>query len=135
MIQSDIKINCLINEEEDDSIIMFINLLTNKGIIVTLEFADITSDLTDLIEINDHYELYEDNDTLIKDLEEGHLNRFLREPQDNERLDLLVNLRMKMRHQEDICNDQCILCNPDIGDDPFPDFIFNIRNADTEGEG
>ena len=46
----------------------------------------------------------------------------------------MINLRMKMRHQKGICNDSCILCNPDIGDDPFPDFIFDIRNADTEGE-
>ena len=132
MIQIDTKLNCFIELEEDRAFI-YLNII--DGLFsVTLQYADITDEFNDFIEVNDHFELYDNKDQLISDLEEGHLQRFLGQPKDNDKLDLISNLRMKMKHKNGTCDDSCILCNPDIGDDPFPDFVFNIRNIEPEGE-
>ena len=133
MNQSDVKLSSFV-EKEDEQILIFINLTGEKDFSMIIEFADITDEFWDLSEINDHYEIYDNMDDLTLDLEVGHLERFMGLPKDNPKLDLLINLRMKMKHERSICGDQCILCNPDIGDDPFPDFVFNIRNAEPEGE-
>ena len=128
------KLSCFIEQDEDDNSFIFIRLLDEKMFNMTLQFADITDELTDFIQINDHFELYNDISELISDLEDGNLQKFIGRPWINDRLNLLVNLRMKMKHQQSICDGSCILCNPDIGDDPFPDFTFNIKNFEPEGE-
>jgi phosphopantothenate synthetase len=132
MIQVDTKLSCFIELEGEEAYI-YVNITDNVSII-TLEYANITDELNDFIEINKYYELYKDENELIGDLEKGHIQRVLGQPKDDDRLDLISNLRMKMRHKNGTCDDSCILCNPDIGDDPFPDFMFNIRNIDTEGK-
>lgn len=132
MKQINTKLNCYIEFEEDKTFIC-INL-TNDTLTVTLQYADITTEFNDFIEVNNHFELYDDQDQLTSDLEDGHLQRFLGQSKDNDRLDLMSNLRMKMLHKSGTCDDNCILCNPDIGEDPFPDFMFNIRNIDPKGE-
>ena len=133
MVQNDVRLNCFINREED-GVFLFVSLVDNKMFNMTLQFSDITNEFSDFIEINEHFELYNDIDELVLDLEKGHMQRFMGQPEDNDRLDLMVNLRMKMKHQKGICGNSCILCNPDIGDDPFPDFTFNIRNLEPKGE-
>lgn len=133
MIQNNVKLNCFV-EQEDDSVFIFINLVDDTMFNMTLQFADITKEFRDFEKINEHYLLYEYVDDLITDLENAHLQRFMGQPRDNDKLDLIVNLRMKMKHQSGNCDNACILCNPDIGDDPFPDFTFNIRNMEPEGE-
>jgi hypothetical protein len=133
VIQVDAKLSCFIELEEDDRAYIYVNI-TDNVFSITLEYAEITSEFNDFIEVNKHFELYNDQNELINDLEKGHLQRVLGQPRNNDRLDLMTNLRMKMRHKNGTCGDSCILCNPDMGDDPFPDFMFNIRNIDTEGE-
>ena len=133
MIQNNVQLNCFI-ERESNNVLIFVNLLDDKLFNMTLQFSDITEEFNDFIQINEHFMLYNDIDDLTTDLEEGHLQRFMGQPKDNERLDLMVNLRMKMKHQKGMCGNSCILCNPDIGDDPFPDFAFDIRNLEPEGE-
>ena len=132
MIQVDTKLSCFI-ELEEDMVFLYVNLVNNLSSI-TLQYTDITEEFNDFIEVNDHFDLYSDQDELINDLEEGHIQRFLGESKNNDKLDLITNLRMKMRHKNGTCDDGCILCNPDIGDDPFPDFMFDIRNVEPEGE-
>ena len=133
MKQADAKLNCFIDRDDDDRSFIYINI-TDDIFNMTLQYADITDKFNEFLEINERFELYSDIDDLILDLEEGFLQRFISQPKDNDRLDLMINLRMKMNHQNGSCKDSCILCNPDIGDDPFPDFTFDIRNAETEGE-
>lgn len=132
MIQIDAKLSCFI-EEEDDLFLLFVNLSENMSSL-TLEYSDITEELHDFFEVNEIFDIYEDENEIIKDLEIGHMDRFLGKPRDNPKLDLMVNLRMKMNHRNGTCGDYCIFCNPDIGEDPFPDFTFNIRNMEPEGE-
>lgn len=132
MIQVDTKLSCFI-ELEEDMVFIYVNLV-NKLSSITLQYSDITEEFNDFIEVNNHFDLYSNKDELINDLEKGHLQRFLGEVENNNRLDLISNLRMKMLHKNGTCKDSCILCNPDIGDDPFPDFMFNIRNIEPEGE-
>jgi len=132
VIQVDTKLNCFI-EFEGGGAFLYVNLLSDIYSMV-LEYADITEEFKDFVEINNHFNLYNGELEIANDLEEGHLRRFLGQPIDNDKLDLMSNLRMKMRHNNGTCNDSCILCNPDIGDDPFPDFTFNIRNIEPEGE-
>ena len=132
MKTTNVKLNCFIDREDDKSSI-FINI-TDDIFNMTLQYADITEKFNEFLEINERFELYDDIDDLVSDLENGLLQRFTSQPESNDRLDLIINLRMKMRHQNGSCGDSCILCNPDIGDDPFPDFTFDIRNAETEGE-
>lgn len=132
MIQIDTKLSCFI-EFEGGGAFLYVNLLNNLYSLI-LEYADITEEFNDFIEINSHFNLYKSEIDIAEDLEDGHLKRFLGQPLDNDRLDLMSNLRMKMRHSNGTCGDSCIFCNPDIGDDPFPDFTFNIRNIEPEGE-
>lgn len=135
MLQKDVKISCFIEyDSENDEYCIYTNL-TDDQLSMTLEFADITSSIYDLFYINESYNIYIDEEELLDDIEEGYFNRFLGRPYDNERLDLLLNLQMKMKHRAGICDDSCILCNPDLGTDPFPDFTFNLRVRETEGEG
>lgn len=134
MIRKDIEANCFIEYDEDaDAYLLFINLLFNHKS-MTIEYSNITDEMLDFLEINENYNIYNTEEELFEDIESAHFNRFLGEPRDSDRVNLLVNLRMKMRHSNGICGEDCILCNPNIGEDPFPDFTFNIRNIDTEGE-
>ena len=120
----------------EEYVALWISLYDNMSgtLINTLEYADITDKYLDFIDINDHYDVYEDTDDLDKDIEEGYLSRFIGIPKSISRLDLISNLRMKMRHQTGNCGNGCILCNPDIGDDPFPDFIFDVKNLEPESD-
>jgi len=43
-------------------------------------------------------------------------------------------MRAKMIHQQGLCGHSCIFCNPDLGEDPFPDFTFDVRNLDPLDE-
>jgi len=101
---------------------------------MTLQFSDITEEINDFVKIDSHYLLYENVNELLGDIELAHLQRFMGQPEDNPKLDLIINLRMKMKHSNGDCGIGCILCNPDIGDDPFPDFTFEINNAESEDE-
>ncbi len=142
MLSYNTQLNCIldIEEEEDDDddtnqVSLWINLYNDRNkLITTLEYSDITQDYNDFLEINEHYDLYDNIEELGDDIASGYLSRFVNMPRDIPRLDLIINLRMKMQHQTGKCGNSCILCNPDIGDDPFPDFTFDIRNIEPEGE-
>lgn len=134
MQQVDVKLNCYTTTEEDGSTYLYVTIIDNKMFTLTLQFAEITKEFKDFKLINEQYELYDNNNDLLTDLEQGHLQRFMGQPQSNPKLDLMTNLRMKLRHRNRNCGSGCILCNPDIGDDPFPDFTFDINNAEPEDE-
>ena len=131
---SNVQIRCNIYREDDELVVMKIVLTDKRRYITTLEFADITNDYLEFVEVNNHIELYDSEDELQKELAEAYLNKFLNRSQENTKMDLLVNLRMKMLHQASQCRNNCILCNPDLGDDPFPDFTFDLKNYSPEGE-
>ena len=135
MQQIDAKLSCYINPSlEDDRILLYVSLIDEKASSIILQFADITKEIEDFMYINEQYEIYPSLEELIEDVEKAHLQRFVNRPQSNQRLDLIMNIRMKIRHNEGVCGNDCILCNPDIGDDPFPDFTFDIVNLDSEDE-
>lgn len=133
MKQIETKLSCYITQE-DDRAYLYVTLIDQKMFTMTLQFSDITNEIADFLEINSHYSLYKTADSLVADVEQAHLNRFMGQPKDNPKLDLIVNLRMKMRHRNGNCGVSCILCNPDIGEDPFPDFTFEINNLEPEDE-
>jgi hypothetical protein len=133
MIQVNTTLSCFIDTEEETTFI-YINLINENMFSMTLEYADITDSFNDYARVNDHFSIYDDIKEFKSDLEKGYLERFMGQPRDNARLDLMINLKMKMNHQDGRCEDSCILCNPDMGEDLFPDFTFDIRNADPKGE-
>jgi len=98
-----------------------------------MEFAEVTTEINELFEINKDISLYENEDDLKNDLAEGYLRKFLKEPTDNLKINLLLNIRGKIRHQQQRCANDCIFCNPDLGNDPFPDFTCNLKVLDPEG--
>ena len=137
MFQCDTDLRCFLEHDIDEEYVsLWISLYKKQdgSLINTLEYADITDKYSDFIDINDHYDIYQDTDELDRDIEEGYLARFIDMPRDNPRLDLIFNLRMKMQHQTGSCDNSCILCNPDIGEDPFPDFTFDARNLEPESD-
>lgn len=137
MLSRDARISCYLDSDDDTGRVTLVVSLSSEPEgtpITTLEYADITEEFDDFVEVNNHYDLYKDTEKLKRDIEYAHLTRFMGSPRDIPKLDLITNLRMKMRHQAGNCKDSCILCNPDIGDDPFPDFMFKIKNLEPEGE-
>ena len=127
------KLICCVSGDEE-LIYYKIDLVGDlNNIITTLEYADITQDFNDLLIINKETNLYSDVEELKKELAEAKLNRYIGKGQGNQRVELLVGLSAKLKHQNGICKDTCIFCNPDLGNDPFPDFIFTIKNSSPEG--
>jgi len=133
MIQHDIKLSCFIEFEDKDAF-MYININKEDAFSMTLEYANITEKLNDLLNINEQFKIYDSTEDIIIDLENGFMDRFLGQSKMNNKLDLLINLRMKVNHSNGTCDNDCILCNPDFGDDPFPDFIFDLRTSDIEND-
>jgi len=130
----DLKAVCSVGGDEK-TVFIKLDLYNNLEFITTLEFAEITEEFNELVDINLEMTVYLETDELKKDLANAYLSKFLNESRSTDyKLDLLLNLRMKMKHQEGTCKDNCILCSPDLGDDPFPDFMFEARHADHEGE-
>ena len=129
------RVYCFVEHDEDGetSVLITLNKEPNNSLVYTLEYSNITKDYNSFLDINEYYEIYEDLNDLDCDIEKGYLSRFIGAPKDVPRLDLIINLKIKMEHQAGVCEDSCILCNPDLGDDPFPDFTFDIRNMKTKG--
>ena len=131
--KENINIKCSVGGDEELTFVK-IELTDNlDNYITTLEYADITNDFDELVEINDQAMIYDDEKQLKEDLAKGKLDRYLGKAQANERLDLLLGLRLKFKHQSGSCGNDCIYCNPDLGNDPFPDFTFVVKNATPEG--
>lgn len=127
------RLACHVNGDED-LVYYRIDLLSEFGeAITTLEYADITDDFNDLLSANKEMNIYSDIEDLKKDLAQAKLNRYVGKGQGNQRIELMVGLVAKLKHQTGICKDTCIYCNPDLGSDPFPDFTFDIKNLPTEG--
>lgn len=133
MIQEDAKLSCYI-DIEDDTALIYVTLINSKLQSQILQFADITDILHDFLDIEEHYSLYYDESELMEDIEEAHLQRFMGLPIMNDRLDILSNLRMKMNHHHKLCGDSCILCNPELGTDAFPDFTFDVDMSDPDDD-
>lgn len=118
---------------DDDLWFIRLDLFYDDNIISTLEFAEITDEVNDLIAVNKELSLYDNNEDLLKDMAEGHINKYLGIEYNNEKLNLLFNIKAKVKHQQKQCSDGCIFCNPELGIDPFPNFTFNIQLKDPEG--
>lgn len=133
IVNRDMVISCEVDGKEN---IYFVRLdLIKEGEqISTLEFADITQDFQDLMEANTYFSLYDSPEGLKEDLAKAHLSKFLHEERVSDNLDVLLNLVTKMRHSQGQCKDSCIYCNPDLGDDPLPDFTFEAKRYDAKGE-
>lgn len=132
-ISEQLQILCTV-DGDDDLVFIKVDLLKNNEHLTTIEFADITSEFKDLLQVNKGIDIYKNNLDLKSDIATAHLFRYLKKDRDTPQLDLLLNLRMKFKHQEGLCKNSCILCNPELGEDPFPDFIFEAKHCDPEGE-
>lgn len=128
-----INLKCTVDGDDDITFIKveLVDLLGSY--ITTLEYADITNEFEELCEINDQALIYDDDEQIKKDLARGKLDRVLGNSKAKERLDLLTGLKAKFEHQSGACKDGCIYCNPELGQDPFPDFTFIAKNALPEG--
>jgi len=133
IVNKEITLSCEVDGEEDMFFIR-LDLVQMDEHVATLEFADISKDFQDLVEANTFFSLYESPDSIKKDLADAHISRFLNEERGSENLDILYNLVNKMRHSQGRCKDSCIYCNPDLGDDPLPDFTFEAKNYDAKSE-
>lgn len=129
----EVTLSCEVDGKEDMFFIR-LDLIQMDEHIATLEFADITKDVQDLLEANKFFSLYENHEDIKKDLADAHLCRFLNEERGSSNLDILFNLVAKMRHSQGVCKDSCIYCNPDLGDDPIPDFTFEAKHYDAKSE-
>lgn len=138
MIQDDVKLICSIefddNDDDEENIFIYINLINQSGFKMTLEFADITEKFNDFLAANDRFGIYDDIDELISDLELGYFRRFMGILEINKKIDLLINLRMKLLHKKGMCDEECVMCNSDYGTDPFPDFTFDVKAARIEDD-
>lgn len=132
-VTMDIELACVIDGDEDLTFIRT-DLLNSGEHLTTLEYSDITSYYKELLDISDKLSLFESEDQLKASIINAQLLKFLNEERDDSKFDLLLNIKMKARHQAGTCEGNCILCNPDLGDDPFPDFTFDVKFFDPEGE-
>lgn len=113
---------------------MRIDLKNGDKFLSTLEFADITNEMKDLLEINKEIGVYATEDELRLDLAIGYLDKALQNDTNKDlKIGFLFNLRQKMLHHKGECQDDCIYCNPDLGDDPFPNFTFQAKFLDPSG--
>jgi len=127
------KLRCVIDGDEEFAYYK-IDLLDECDVIITtLEYSDITDDYNDFIIVNKEANIYTDLEELKTDVAQGRLNRFSGKGQGDQRVELLMTLLAKLRHQTGQCKDICIYCNPDLGSDPFPDFTFDLKNSTPEG--
>lgn len=130
----DTKVVCRVGG--DDSVVFVQVLLNYLGEdIHTLEFVDITKEFSALWSINDYLKLYNNQDDLKKDLSASYLQQFLKNPIKNDKLELLFKAQMEARHRQGTCGDNCALCNPDLGEVSFPNFLFDIKTLDVGGTG
>lgn len=135
-VKKDVYLSCTI-DGDNDIWFMRLDLMHNDIVLSTLEFADITNEILDLVIINDEIKLYNDVREMVNDIAIGHLNRFAKEiisDNEDEKISLLFNIRAKANHQQKICGNDCIFCNPDLGDDPFPDFTFDAKFMTPKGD-
>lgn len=127
------KLRCIIDGDEEFAYYKIDLLDSNDEVITTLEYSDITEDFKEFLDINKETNIYTNIEELKLDLAQGRLNRFSGKGQGNQRVELLADLLAKYKHQAGSCKNTCIYCNPDLGSDPFPDFVFDLKNSTTEG--
>lgn len=125
----DVKLKCEISITKSESVHLSLYLDS-----VLLQFCDITNVYKELVETNTEYEIYDNDAEMLGGLETGYLHRYLERDFEDERLDALVSLRVDMLHRSKKCGGDCILCNPNLGPDPFPDFLFYLNAINPEGE-
>lgn len=129
----DIKVVCEIGGD-DETVFISIKLMDGLEQVSILEFADITNQIDALIDINQSLKLYDNIKELKVDIAAGYLAAFLNKKNENPRLTMLNNVKMRIDHQSGLCESKCIYCNPDLGEDSFPDFTAEIKNAETKGQ-
>lgn len=129
-----IVLSCEVDGKEDMFFVRLDLVNATNDIVCNIEFADITNDVKDLLEANQHFLLYEGVEEIKSDLANAHLSKFLNEDRESQKLDVLFNLVNKMRHSQGVCKDGCIHCNPDLGEDPLPDFTFGVKKYDVENK-
>lgn len=126
---------CMI-EGDKDLYFIKIDIMNGDRALSTVEFADITEDVNDLIELNEHFNVYQDVEELKKDLAQGCLDRALgEEPLNNEdlKIGLLLSMKAKLDHTDGVCGEDCHLCNPNLRGSIFPDFTFLAKFMKPEG--
>lgn len=101
--------------------------------IMSLKFAEITNEVNELLLLNEDVGLFATADELKTDLAKNNLKKFLGENTVNSKITLLFAIRAKIKHQEQKCAIDCIYCNPDLGEDPFPDFTINAELLEPKG--
>jgi hypothetical protein len=127
------KLRCLIGGDEK-LIYIKIDLLDGLNqIITTLEYSEITKYFNELLIVNEENKAYDNLEELKTDLSQARLYRFLNKGKGNQKLENMVELVAKIKHQNGDCKDDCVFCNPDLGTDHFPDFNFSIKNNEPEG--
>ena len=127
------KLRCIIDGDEK-LVYMKIDLLDYlNSVITTLEYADITKEFNEFLIVNEEVKSYNNVEDLKKDLAQARLNRFVSNNKGSDKLEYIVELVAKSKHQSGGCKNDCVYCNPDLGSDPFPDFNFNVRNSEPEG--
>jgi hypothetical protein len=129
-IDENIKIRCFCGGE--DPIYYKVELLDelNKPI-TTLEYADISVFIFALETINTELKIYTDPHEIKLDFSKAKLNRFLRGARGSEKIEELMWHLSKINHQNQMCNDPCLHCNPEISSDPMPDFVFGLKNDES----
>ena len=126
-----IKIRCVI-EPCDELIYYKMDLLDNlNNTISTLEYSDITNILKDLVEVNEQIKLYSDVSDIYTDLAQAKLNRFCNKAAGKDKIEELLNICAKYKHQNAICDSLCIYCSPHI-QDVFPSFFSNSMKEDID---
>ena len=131
--KEDVQVVCTINGDEDMYYIR-IDLKNGDKFLNTLEFADITDEVEDLIFVNKEINIYDNDEDMILDLAKNYLRQTIKSELDNDlRIGLLVNVKSKMLHRDGECAEDCPFCNETQGDDPFPDFTIALKTAEPEG--
>jgi len=130
---ADADIRCEIGGDEETKFIK-IEMFYKDTPIHTLEFAEITPDIKELIETNTQVKLYSSSEEILSDLADVYLFRYLKDDIVIDRLELLFKIRNKNKHVDGECRNDCSLCNPEFADDPVTDFTFDIKIVGSAGD-
>ena len=133
LVSENIKLVCVVYGDEELTYYKLELRDELNNAITTLEYADITKQFNDLLELNKEANLYINEAELKKELAQGKLNKYVGKTAYTQRLLVLVDLLVKIKHQSGQCENNCHICNPNIENDAYLDFTFGIKSSLIQG--
>lgn len=133
IIDEDVTLSCQVDGTDGMHFIR-IDILNSGHHITSIEFADITDFFDELSEANEFTSIYENIEDLKTSIATAHLNKFLNKDYEDSKMEMILDMVAKMKHNHGKCSDGCTLCNPDVSGDVLPDFTFEVKKHEYNTE-